>query len=204
MKSVFKLSLSLLLRTVLVCMLSFMAVITLGMVGSSNGEINPVISVIFGIIYLFMLLYFFVYTSWVEGGKDNNRVKIGQANEMVYKGFLSAAIVVVPVIAVFVITYAFMNVQNTVMSILNILKLIFVWAGIYLTVPFTGGISTTSVDAEGTADPTLALYMTLILCVIYIIAAICSGVGYIFGYKKISFIPQLVNKIMGRTTTEKK
>lgn len=204
MKSVFKLSLSLLLRAILVCLLSFMAVITLGMIGSSNGEINPVVAVIFGIIYLFMLLYFFVYTAWVEGGKDNNRVNIGQANEMVWKGFVSAAIVVVPLIAVFVITYIFVDVQNGFMSFLNIIKLIFVWAGIYLTVPFTGGISTTSVNSEGVADPELALYMTVILCAVYIIAAICSGVGYIFGYKKISFIPQIVNKIMGRKTPEKK
>ncbi|MBQ4645701.1 MAG: hypothetical protein IJB72_08075, partial [Clostridia bacterium] len=166
MKSVLKLSLSLLLRTVLVCMLSFMAVITLGMIASSNGEINPVVAVIFGLIYLFMLLYFFTYTSWVEGGRDNNRVAIGQATEMLYKGYLSAAIVVIPIIAIFVISYVFMDVQNSVMGVLNILKLIFVWAGIYLTVPLTGGISTTTVDTEG-EDPTLALYMTLILCAVY-------------------------------------
>lgn len=204
MKSVFKLSLSLLLRTVLVCMLSFMAVITLGMIASSNGEINPVVAVIFGIIYLFMLLYFFVYTSWVEGGRDSNLVKIGKANELVGKGFISSAVIVIPIMAIFIVSYVFMDVQNTVMSVLNILKLIFVWAGIYLTVPFTGGISTTTVDAEGGSDPILALYMTVILCAVYAVAAICSGVGYIFGYKKISFIPQLVNRIMGRTTPEKK
>ncbi|MBE6890610.1 MAG: hypothetical protein E7481_01155 [Ruminococcaceae bacterium] len=203
MKSVLKLSLSLLLRTVLVCMLSFMAVITLGMIASSNGEINPVVAVIFGLIYLFMLLYFFTYTSWVEGGRDNNRVAIGQATEMLYKGYLSAAIVVIPIIAIFVISYVFMDVQNSVMGVLNILKLIFVWAGIYLTVPLTGGISTTTVDTEG-ADPTLALYMTLILCAVYIIAAVCSGVGYVFGYKKISFIPKLTDKIMGKNPSEKK
>ena len=58
MKSVFKLALGLFLRTVLVCMLSFMAIITLGMVGSANGELSPVVSVIFGLIYFFMLLYF--------------------------------------------------------------------------------------------------------------------------------------------------
>ncbi len=204
MKSILKLSLSLLLRTILVCMLSFMAVITLGMIGTSNGEINPVVAVIFGIIYLFMLVYFFVYTAWVEGVKDNNRVNIGQANEMVWKGFASAAVVVIPVVIIFIVTYVFMDVQNGIMSLLNILKLIFVWAGIYLTVPFTGGISTTSVDADGVADPTLALYMTVVLCAVYILSAVCSGVGYIFGYKKISFIPQLVNKLTGKTAANTK
>ena len=104
---------------------------------------------------------------------------------------------------IFVISYVFMDVQNSVMGVLNILKLIFVWTGIYLTVPLTGGISTTTVDTEG-ADPTLALYMTLILCAVYIIAAVCSGIGYMFGYKKISFIPKLADKIMGKNPSEKK
>ncbi len=204
MKSVFKLALGLFLRTVLVCMLSFMAIITLGMVGSANGELSPVVSVIFGLIYFFMLLYFFVYTAWVDGNSDHNRVKIGQAKEMVWKGYAAGMIVVVPIIAIFVSTYLLMDIENTFVGALNILKFIFVWAGIYLTVPFTGGISTTTVDSEVVKDPALALYMTLILCLVYLISGICAGVGYFFGYRKISFIPKIVDKIMGKTPSSKK
>lgn len=204
MKNIFKLSLHLLLNTFLVCMLSFMAIITLGMVGASNGYINPVISVIFGLLYFFMLMYFFVHTAWVEGGRDNNRVAIGQARETIYKGFLSAAVVVLPIIAIFIVTEMFKQNESTLMGILNILKLIFCWAGVYLTVPLTGGVSNTNIEGVSSLDPMADMLITAILCGVYVVAWICAGVGYIFGYKKISFIPALTNKIMGRPTQSSK
>ena len=197
MKNIFKLALHLFLRVILVCLLSLMAVITLGTIGSSNGQINPVVSVIFGVFYFIMLVYFFILSAWTEGGKDNNRVAIGQSTEMIYKGFLSAAIVVVPVVTVFILTHVFSDYQNNVMNVLNLIKFLFMWAGIYFTVPFTGGVSTTTIELGAETDPTSALIMTAILCAVYIISWIGSGVGYIFGYKKISFIPKLMNKFFG-------
>lgn len=204
MKNIFKLSLHLLLRTILVCILAVMAVITLGMIGSSNGQINPVISVIFGVLYFIMLMYFFIFTSWVEGGKDCNRVAIGKSKQLLSKGFISAAIVVAPIISVFLLTHFFSDYQNGIMNFLNILKLIFVWVGIYFTVPFSGGVSTTTIDGPKELPSEVQLIMTLILCGVYVAAFIGSGVGYIFGYKKISFIPKLTAKILGQNENIKK
>lgn len=204
MKSTLKLSLNLFLRAVLVCMLSFMAVITLGMIGSSNGTVNPVVSVIFGIIYFFMLMYFFVYTAWVEGCKDRNRVAIGQTKEFVCKGFFAAAIVTLPIIGVFVVASVFEGNQSVVMNIFNLIKLVFCWAGIYFTVPFTGGVSTTTIEGESTLDFEVKIILTCILCAVYFAAFIGAGIGYIFGYKKISFIPAIINRITGRYSAEKK
>ena len=197
MKNVFKLSLTLFLRTILVCLLSFMAVITLTVIGSSEGYVNPVISVVFGVFYFIALLYFFIYSAWDEGKKDSNRVAIGQSKEMIYKGFLSAAIVVVPIITIFILTHVFGDYQNDIMNILNIIKLIFMWAGAYFTVPFTGGVSTTTIEPGAETDPTTAIIMTSILCGVYVASWIGSGVGYIFGYKKISFIPKLMTTFFG-------
>ena len=197
MKKVLKLSLGLLGRTILICLLSIMAVVTLSIIASSKGQINPVVSVIFGSLYFIMLVYFFVLTAWNEGGKDSNRVAIGQSKEMIYKGFLSAAILVIPIVTVFILTHIFEDYQNNIMNILNIIKFIFMWTGIYFAVPFTGGISTTTIEPGAETDPTAALIITCILCGVYVIAGICAGVGYIFGYKKISFIPKLMTKLFG-------
>ena len=197
MKNIFKLSLHLILRVALVCLLSLMAVITLGTIASSNGQLNPVVSVIFGFFYFIMLVYFFILSAWTEGGKDSNRVAIGQSKEMIYKGFISSAIVVVPIVTVFVLTYVYSDYKNDTMNVLNLIKFFFMWAGVYFSVPFTGGVSTTTIDPGAETDPMVALIMTVILCAVYIIAGICAGVGYIFGYKKISFIPKLMTKYFG-------
>lgn len=195
MKLVFKSALHLFLRVILVCALAFMAFPAFGVFTGSDGSINIVASAILGSFYLVMLVYFFVFTMWTEGNSDANRVKIGEIEPMQYKGFLSSAIVVVPIIILNIASLSFGQSESIIISILNVLKLIFQMAAIFLTM-VVANTSTLS-EVTGTIDAQHMQYMVIIICAVYFAAFIGGGIGYIFGYRKISFFPQLKEKLFG-------
>jgi len=191
MKNTLKCSVYLLARVILVTMLSFMAI----PLSSSAPEIlNPILAV----FYTFMIIYFFVLTMWHEGGKDSNRVSTGVMNETLYKGFVSAAIVCIPVILLTVFMLLVKNADNPVTNALSIIEVIFVVSVYYavsLVTPVTAADITEGVVAT-TADriPTV-----IVFCVIYTACIIAAGIGYIVGYKKILIFKPITDKILGRS-----
>ncbi len=190
MKNTLKCSLYLLARIVLVCMLSFMAIPLSSMAPS---VLNPILA----ILYTGMLIYFFVLTTWYEGGKDANRVEIGTMKPMPYKGYLSAFIVTIPLMINSYAMYAISSdSENIVINVLRIIKVIFAFSTSYAITLFT---STSEADilegAETQASDALAA--VIVFCVIYFVASICAGIGYTFGFKKIQVFEPLKKQITG-------
>lgn len=188
-----KCSLYLLARIILVCMLSFMA---LPMSSMAPDIFNPILA----ILYTFMLIYFFVLTTWYEGGKDANRVEIGTMKPMPYKGYLSAFTVTIPLMinsyAMYVIGP---DVKNIFVSILRIIKVVFSFSTSYAITIFTSTAESDILEGAAT-QASDALSAVIVFCVIYTIASICAGIGYTFGYKKIEVFNPLKKMIMGLFT----
>jgi len=174
-------------------MLSFMA---LPMSSMAPDILNPILA----ILYTFMLIYFFVLTMWYEGGKDANRVETGVMKPMPYKGYLSAFIVTIPLMINSYAMYAIgPEVKNIFVSILRIIKVVVSFSTSYAITLFT----TTSESDILEGAPTRAgdaLTAVIVFCVIYLIASVCAGIGYTFGYKKIEVINPLKKMIMGLFT----
>lgn len=190
MKNVFKCSLYLLARIILVCMLSFMAIPLSSMAPS---VLNPILAV----LYTGMLIYFFVLTMWYEGGKDANRAEIGTMKAMPYKGYLSAFIVTVPLMVNSYAMYAISSESgNVIIDALRIIKVIFSFSTSYAITLFT---STSEADILQGAETQQAdaLAAVIVFCVIHFAASICAGIGYTFGFKKIQVFEPLKKQIAG-------
>lgn len=178
-------ALNLFLRMILIAMLSFMAIPVMAFV-EKESAFAYILFVVFGILYLFMLCYFFVFTLWSEGGSDRNRV----ANNVIvyhpWKGFLSAAIVMIPLYVIQIIPLFFSDTTPEILkAVLTVLKLIFSMPGFFPTLALTGGDLSQFLDVMGTS----------ICCVLYTIAIVCSGIGYLVGYKQITLIRPWIEKL---------
>lgn len=73
------------------------------LVATNASFVGPIL----GVLYLFGLVYFFWFTMKVEGEKDVNRVKIGQADRFRWKGAVCALILAVPLIVINLVPLAF-------------------------------------------------------------------------------------------------
>ncbi len=188
MKNTFKCSLYLLARVILVCMLSFMAI---PLSSVAPDLLEPVLA----LLYTFMLIYFFVLTMWHEGGKDRNRVEIGAMKPMPYKGYLSAFIVTLPLMAISFSMYAVgSEVKNIFVDILRIVKVVFSFSTSYAINLFTSTSESDILEGVQTQQSD-ALIAVIVFCVIYFIASVAAGIGYTFGYKKIEVINPLKKQI---------
>ena len=184
MKNTLKCSRYLLARIILVCMLSFMAI---PLSSVAPNILNPILAV----LYTGMLIYFFVLTMWHEGGKDANRVEIGAMKPMPYKGFLAAFIVTVPLMILSYSMYAVgADVKNTAVDVLRIIKLIFSFSTSYAITMFTSTSESDILQGAETQSAD-ALVAVIVFCVIYFVASLSAGVGYIFGYRKIEVVSKI-------------
>lgn len=88
------------LRYLMICVFMFMCIPIISM----NGEVfGPLL----GTFYFIALIYYFWFTMKVEGEADVNRVKIGQAVRLRWKGAICALILAVPLMIVSVVPLFF-------------------------------------------------------------------------------------------------
>ncbi len=174
MKSVLKNSLYLLLRFALVAFLSFTSYLL-----AAKYEF---VSYILVVIYGFALLYFFSYTLWYEGDRDTNRVKIGQAPETLWKGFVSAAIVLIPIIIALAVSLFFISSTGPASEVWGLVRIILSSGGFYLFYVLF---------------PLSPVGATVAVIFLYLIAIVCAGTGYILGYKRISVKETLKTRFSG-------
>lgn len=178
-------SLYLFARVVLVCVLAFMA---MPLASMAPDILNPILA----IFYFIILLYFFVFTMWYEGVKDRNRVEIGLIKENKFKGFISAGIILFVLLLINYLPMFFSTDSKGVfISVLNVIKIIFSSSVSYEISFFIGSVD---LSAMGGNWDHLIISST-VFTVIYIICAIGSGIGYIFGYKNIVIIGDKIEKI---------
>lgn len=186
-KFVFKGSLYLFARYVLICVLVFM---TVPLSGILPNILNPIL----GFFYLFVLLYFFIFTMWHEGKRDKNRVETGQLKELKSKGFICAAIVAV-FLSIFVVSPMFFSPdsESVVLTVLAILKTAFCMPIAYLIPVFFN----LDVDIESSYGGNIEnlTASTILFLIVMAICIISCGIGYISGYKSIQIIEPVKQKV---------
>jgi len=190
MKHILRSSSHLLLRVILVCALSFMSITII--------SISPELMIPFlAIFYFIVMLYFFTFTMWHAGVQDINKVKLNTQKETLYKGFLSALIVVLPLCMFNIIPLFFdLSQSNIFYTIFGIIKVVFSMCCVFAITFITGGNAMTFAENEGEAvQPINAILSTEIYCIMMIIFVIGAGIGYIFGYKRIEIFPPLYKNI---------
>ncbi len=136
------------------------------------------IPVILAILYGFALIYFFAYTMWYAGDKDANAVGNGRMAPMPHKGFLCGGIVTVPMCVIMLATLFFLNPESSLQGTMSLVRLIFALPALNLY--------NAMIDVSMTAA-------TLAVCGLYIVCAVCAGVGYIIGYKRLHPIKKLLS-----------
>ncbi|MDF2686026.1 MAG: hypothetical protein K0S55_1207, partial [Clostridia bacterium] len=125
MKYTLKASLYLLARVILVCILSFLSI---PMASIAPGIFRPIL----GIFYFSIMLYFFVFTMWYEGGKDINRINTEMVNKNLGKGFISASILTIPLCIINIVPLFFpSDLKNIFVTIFGVLKIIFSMSNIF-------------------------------------------------------------------------
>jgi len=160
---IFKLSLYFFLRIILICALSMMA--------STLALRAPIMNPILGIFYFLVLIYFVLLTFHHEGMSDRNRVETGLIRKNTAKGFISAGIVIVPMILAGAIPTIFMNgIENVFTNVLNIIYLIFSLSVMNLAHTFVGDTQSKVIG--------FAVYAA-----VYAICFICAGIAYKFGFE---------------------
>lgn len=171
----FLLSFYLLLRVVLVSVLSLMAIPLM----SWNEDIMCPILAVF---YLFVLFYFFCFTSYTEGFSDRNRIETGIIRENKNKGFLSAGILLAVMFAVggvLMVLRTTDNYSNFGYVILNIIYMAFAYSTSFSIYFFQkGSYGITDVSGGDIQRLTSGL---IVFAVIYIIAFILAGISYRIG-----------------------
>ena len=160
---IFKLTSYLFLRILLICALSMMA--------STLTIKAPIMNPIFGIFYFFALIYFFALTCHHEGMSDRNRVETSLIKKKKAKGFISAAIIIVPMLLAGAIPVIFMDgIKNIFTNVLSIIYAIFSLSVMNLADTFVGD--------TGSKTIAFAVYAT-----VYAVCLICAGISYILGFE---------------------
>ena len=191
MKSTMKISGYLFLRLVLVCILAAMSI-------PVTGFFTDVTIPVLAIFYFIMIMYFFIFTSWIVGGKEvlaDNRTK---QKPFMAKGFVSAGIVGVFVAIIFFmpnVIAATMGTSNSLYLIFYFIKIGFSMVSAYpmiWTQSIVAGVSMSSTAPIGDSFSSVAA--TIVFFAIIVCCIIGSGVGYIVGYKQIKIIQPWLDK----------
>lgn len=146
-----------------------------------------------GIFYFFVLLYFFVFTMWYEGGKDINRLNTGLIKKNMGKGFISAAIVAVPLCIIHIVPIFFPpEMKNLFATILGVLKVIFSMSSVFAVQIFIKDEVDITQGVGGNLES--AYIAAFVYCGILLICVIGSGIGYIVGFKQIPIFKPWLDK----------
>ena len=128
---------------------------------------NPIL----GVFYLFALMYFFILTCHHEGMSDRNRVETALIRKNKAKGFISAAIVIVPMLLAGAIPVIFMNgIENVFTNVLSIIYAVFSLSVMNLADAFVG-------------DTGSKLIAFGVYAAVYLICFICAGISYVLGFE---------------------
>ncbi len=174
MKQTLKLSLYLLLRVLMICLLSFMSVPVVEMSGFSwlNG--------VFAVFYVIVLLYFVIFTCWSIGGKDKIRVDAGRQPANNLRGLAATGLIFGMMEVVFLLAVYLPD--SLLRQVMNVVNMVLSFCGYYLLYIFLFGST-----YPGT-------YGVWVYTVLMLVCVISGGVGYYMGAKNIQFIQPWLNK----------
>lgn len=170
MKTVFRSSLDVFLRTLMVTALAFASY---PLVAAAKDFAYP-LKCILAVFYYIVFMYFCIFNLWTAGCKDKIKVNAGHMKPMFWKGFASSAVVFVPSAVVY--TLGVLLPDCGIRSGIRILNYILSGHAMYIYAMF--GVT----SAEGGLAGAL---ITAFFCLSGIIAA---GVAYIIGFKDIKII----------------
>jgi hypothetical protein len=109
------------------------------------------------------------------------------------KGFISAAILTVPLCAINIIPLFFTpDLKNIFASVIGILKLIFSMSNVFTAQIFIKTGFDIAQDVGVNTESTIIA--TVVYCSVMLICTIGAGIGYIIGFKQIPLIKPWLNK----------
>ena len=170
MKTVLRSSLDVFLRTLMVSALAFASY---PLVAAAK-DFGYVISCVLAVFYYLVFMYFCIFNLWTAGEKDKIKVNAGHMKPMVWKGFVSDAVVFVPT----AIVYTLANVlpKNTLGDVFRIINVVLTEHSMYIYSMFR--ISNSGGGLTG----------ALITAFFCLSGTVAAGVSYIVGFKGIKII----------------
>ena len=154
-----------------------------------------VLAIPMGILYFFMMMYFYVFTMWYEGGKDIHRVKAGTVKYFPAKGFVSAGIVGAFASLAYFLP-SFLTQGSLSHGIAYLGKLFFMLPSTFLSWPI---VDKTLTDEQFAAlkealSGTLRTQISVVFFGMLIAWIVGAGIGYIVGYKQIKIFQPFLDK----------
>jgi hypothetical protein len=167
LKTTLKLSLSLLVNTMLACILGVFLILGIASFGFYSW-VAGLATLIVALIYWRMIYG----TCWHEAEKDNNRISFNRMRKFMTKGFVAGLIATIPFLIVYILYVADMN--NKLSPIFYLIYLIF-------NLPYFSFVAAFRSSA-------------IVLALLFVPMPLMSWFGYLMGYRGFSFMNKIIYK----------